>query len=48
MRKFNKWSLLYIVLALLLLFSLFAIPRIVTGVMNQTKGRVIAASEAVG
>lgn len=37
----SKWNLLYLVLALLLLFSLVAVPRIVIGAMNETKGQVI-------
>lgn len=44
MFKKNKWMLLYIVLALLLLFSLFAVPKIVTGVMNETKGQIVTVS----
>jgi hypothetical protein len=41
----SKWNLLYIVLALLLLFSLLAIPKIVIGVMNETKGQITTVSE---
>lgn len=40
-RGVSKWNLLYFVLALLLLFSLVAMPRIVIGVMNETKGQII-------
>lgn len=41
MFKNNKWFPLYIVLALLLLFSLFAVPKIVISTMNETKGQII-------
>lgn len=41
MFKKSKWMILYIILALLLLFSLFAVPKIVTGVMNETKGQIV-------
>lgn len=44
MRKISKWNLLYLALALLLLFSFLAAPRIVTGMMNQTKGRVVTVT----
>ena len=37
MLKKSKWILLYLVLALLLLFSLFAVPRIAIGAMSETK-----------
>jgi hypothetical protein len=32
-------------LALLLLFSLLAVPKIVIGVMNETKGQITTMSE---
>ena len=41
MFKKSKWNLLYLILALLLLFSLVAVPKIAVGVMNETKGQVI-------
>jgi len=37
----SKWNLLYIVLALLIVFSLWGVPKIVTGAMNRTKGQII-------
>jgi hypothetical protein len=36
----SKWSLLLVILAVLLAFSLLAVPKIVTGVMNETKGQI--------
>lgn len=40
-RGVSKWILLYLILALLLLFSIFAVPKIVINVMNETKGQII-------
>lgn len=41
----NKWNLLYVILVLLVAFSLLAVPNIVTGVMNETKGQIITVEE---
>lgn len=41
MCKKSKWNMLYLVLALLLLFSLFAVPKIPVGVMAKTKGQIV-------
>ena len=41
----NKWNLLYVILALLLAFSLLAVPKIVTRVMNETRGQIITVQE---
>jgi len=38
----SKWNLLYLILAMLLLFSIVGVPKIAAGVMNDTKGQVIA------
>jgi hypothetical protein len=40
----SKWNLLYLVLALLLIFSLVAVPRIAAGVMDKTKGQIVTVS----
>ena len=37
----NKWNLLYIVLAVLIVFSLFAVPQIAISSINATKGQII-------
>jgi hypothetical protein len=37
----SKWNILYIVLALLVLFSLIAVPQITMSVMNRTKGQIV-------
>ena len=44
-RGVSKWNLLYLLLALLLLFSLMAVPKIVIGVMNETKGQITTVFE---
>jgi len=37
----NKWNLLYVVLAVLIIFSLFAVPKIAINSMNAKKGQII-------
>ena len=37
----SKWNLLYVILALLLAFTLLVVPKIVTGVMNETRGQIV-------
>lgn len=37
----NKWNILYIVLAAVILFSLFAVPKIAETILNDTKGQII-------
>lgn len=44
-RNISKWNLLYLLLALLLLFSLLAVPKIVISVMNETRGQIMTVSE---
>lgn len=41
----DKWSLMYVALALVLLFSLFAVPRIATRALDKTKGQIITIAE---
>jgi hypothetical protein len=41
MFKKSKWNLLYLVLALLLAFSLIGVPKIVGGAMNSTKRQIV-------
>lgn len=41
----SKWNLLYLILALLVLFTLFAVPAIVTAAINETKGQTVAVSK---
>lgn len=37
----TKWYLLYIVLVVLVLFSVLAIPRIAVRALERTRGRII-------
>jgi ABC-type cobalt transport system substrate-binding protein len=48
MFKKNKWMLLFIVLALLLTFSLFAVPKIAVGAMNEAKGKIVTIMDEYG
>ena len=43
-KPISKWNILDVLLALAVLFSLFASPRIVIGVMNASKGKIITVS----
>lgn len=43
-KTFDKWDLLYAALIALALFSLFASPRIVAGVMSANKGNIVTVS----
>jgi len=42
MFKISKWNILYLVLALLLLFSLIAVPKIAMNALNENKGRIVS------
>lgn len=37
----SKWSVLYIVLVILVLFSLFAVPSIAVRALNESKNQII-------
>ncbi len=37
----NKWNVLYIILAGLVIFSIFAVPNIAIGSMNASKEKII-------
>ena len=37
----SKWNILYIVLAAVILFSLFAVPKIAKGILADTKGKIV-------
>ena len=41
----SKWNFLYILLAVLIGFSLFAVPNIAINGMNATKGQVITLTQ---
>lgn len=37
----NKWNLLYLLLAILIAFSLFAVPNIAKSVLDGTKNQIV-------
>ena len=39
--KKTKWNILYIILALLIIFSVFVVPKIAVNVMSATKGQIV-------
>lgn len=43
----SKWNLLYIILALLIAFSLWGVPKIVTGTMSRTRGQIITVETQI-
>ena len=43
-KPISKWHILYVLLALAVLSSLFASPRVVIGVMNASMGKIITVS----
>lgn len=45
MRKKSKWNLLYLILALVILFSLVAVPRIVMHTMDGVKGQIVTVPQ---
>lgn len=44
-KRWNNWYFLYVALAAILLFSLFAVPGIAVGVLEDAKGQVITVGE---
>ena len=45
-KKFkNKWNLLYLLLAALIAFSLFAVPNIAGSVLDGTKNQIVTIDE---
>lgn len=41
----NKWNLLYLLLAVLIAFSLFAVPNIAKSVLDGTKNQAVTIVE---
>ena len=41
----TKWYLLYIVLIVLVLFSVLAIPRIAVYTLERTRGQIVTVSD---
>lgn len=44
-RRRTKWNLLYLALAVLVLFSVFAIPKIAVYTLEQTRGQIVTVSD---
>ena len=42
----SKWNLLYLVLTALILFSIFAIPKIAVSVVEQSREKIITIETA--
>ena len=42
----SKWNLLYAVLAALILFSVFAVPKIAVSVVERSRGQIITLEPA--
>lgn len=41
MRHSARWNLLYLVLAALILFSVFAVPKIAVSVVERSRGQIV-------
>lgn len=41
----NEWNLLYLLLAVLIAFSLFAVPNIAKSVLDGTKNQIVTIAE---
>ena len=37
----SKWNFLYLILAALILFSVFAVPKIAVSVVERTRGQIV-------
>jgi hypothetical protein len=42
----SKWNLLYLILAVLIVFSVFAVPRIAVFVVEKTRGQVVTVESS--
>ena len=47
-RTFSKWNILYVVLAALMLLSLFAVPRIILKQLDADKNRIVVRNANEG
>lgn len=47
-RTFSKWNILYVVLAALMLLSLFAVPRIILKQLEADKNRIVVTNANEG
>ena len=41
----NKWNLLYVLLAAIIVFSLFAVPNIAKSMLDGTKNQIVTVVE---
>ncbi len=41
----SKWNWLYVILAAVVIFSLFAVPKIATSSMEAGKGQIVSVPE---
>lgn len=47
MRMFKtRWNFLYVVLAVLVLFSLFTIPKIAVTTLERTRGQIVTVESS--
>lgn len=44
LRHVSKWNLLYLVLGVLILFSVFAVPKIALLAVERTRGQIITVT----
>ena len=44
----SKWNLLYLVLFLLILFSVFAVPKIAVSFVERSRGQVVTVATEEG
>ena len=43
-RQSSKWNLLYLVLVALILFSVFAVPKIAVSVVERSRGEIFTVA----
>jgi len=48
MRHNSKWSLLYLVLLALILFSVFAVPKIAVAFVERSRGQIVTVATEEG
>lgn len=48
MRLKSKWNLLYLVLVALILFSVFAVPKIAVSFVERSRGQIVTVAANEG
>ena len=48
MRLKSKWNLLYLVLVALILFSVFAVPKIAVSFVERSRGQIVTVVPSEG